>query len=136
MAAPSQNQKGIVLNSWKEIASYLGRGVRTVQRYERDLGLPVRRPRGKSRSAVVALSDDLDTWLRQAPTRELQDESESLVVMTKPAIVTRVRSTIGEASELRTKCHELRVAHHEAMTHLVTNLKGLVEKFDGNSRAK
>ncbi len=32
----------MVLNSWKEIACYLGRGVRTVQRYERDLGLPVR----------------------------------------------------------------------------------------------
>ena len=31
-----------VLNSWKEIASYLGRGVRTVQRYERDFRLPIR----------------------------------------------------------------------------------------------
>ncbi len=56
-----------VLNSWKEIAAYLGRGVRTVQRWEQDLGLPVRRPRGKERSAVIALKPDLDRWLHQSP---------------------------------------------------------------------
>src|SRR4051812_33630088 len=31
------------LQSWKEIAAYLKRGVRTVQRWERSHGLPVRR---------------------------------------------------------------------------------------------
>jgi hypothetical protein len=56
-----------VLNSWKEIAAHLGRGVRTVQRWEQELGLPVRRPRGKSRSAVIALAGDLDEWLHRAP---------------------------------------------------------------------
>jgi hypothetical protein len=59
-----------VLNSWKEIAAYLNRGVRTVQRWERDLGLPVRRPRGHDRSAVIAIPEELDQWLRQAPERE------------------------------------------------------------------
>jgi hypothetical protein len=33
----------IQLNGWKEIAAYLGRSVRTVQRWEKDFGLPVRR---------------------------------------------------------------------------------------------
>jgi phage terminase Nu1 subunit (DNA packaging protein) len=56
-----------VLNSWKEIAAYLGRGVRTVQRWERELGLPVRRPRGRERSAVIALTPDLDRWLHKVP---------------------------------------------------------------------
>lgn len=63
-----------VLNSWKEVASYLGRGVRTVQRWERELGLPVRRPRGKSRSAVIAFKTELDKWLRQAPAEQLQHQ--------------------------------------------------------------
>ena len=31
------------LNGWKEIAGFLGKGVRTVQRWERELGLPVHR---------------------------------------------------------------------------------------------
>ena len=56
-----------VLNSWKEIAAYMGRGVRTVQRWEQELGLPVRRPRGKDRSAVIALKVDLDQWLQRVP---------------------------------------------------------------------
>lgn len=58
-----------ILNSWKEIASYLGRGVRTTQRYEQKLGLPVHRPAGRERSAVVAFADELERWLRNAPSR-------------------------------------------------------------------
>jgi hypothetical protein len=54
-----------LLNSWKEIAAYLGRGVRTAQRWERDLSLPVRRPRGKDRSAVIAFTDELDRWMKR-----------------------------------------------------------------------
>jgi predicted metal-dependent hydrolase len=65
-----------VLNSWKEVASYMGRGVRTVQRWEQELGLPVRRPRGKSRSAVIAFKSELDAWLHQAPKELLQENGE------------------------------------------------------------
>lgn len=49
----------MILNGWKEIAGHLGRGVRTVQRWEL-LGLPVRRPNSKLRSAVICTSEDLD----------------------------------------------------------------------------
>ena len=79
---PAENQNGIVqtqqllrpipkagvLNSWKEIATYLGRGVRTVQRWEAELQLPVHRPRGKNRSAVVAFRRELDDWLLCTPS--------------------------------------------------------------------
>ncbi len=51
----------MILKGWKDIAKYLGCGVRTVQRWE-VLGLPVRRPGG--RPTVVVLSDDLDAWVR------------------------------------------------------------------------
>lgn len=59
-----------VLNSWKEIAHYVGRGVRTVQRWERDLGFPVRRPRSHQRSAVIAFPDEIDAWLKRTHLRE------------------------------------------------------------------
>ena len=65
----------VVLNSWKEIASYLGRGVRTVQRYERESQLPVRRVQGKAHSSVLALGKDLDNWLDQTPLRGLDQLS-------------------------------------------------------------
>src|SRR5215475_475161 len=63
-----------ILNSWKEVATYMGRGVRTVQRWERELGLPVRRPRAKSRSAVIAFKPELDKWLHDAPVEQLSHE--------------------------------------------------------------
>lgn len=59
-----------LLNSWKEIAAYLNRGIRTVQRWEAELGLPVRRPRGQSRSAVIAMRSEIDEWLKRCPVSE------------------------------------------------------------------
>ena len=51
------------LNSWKEIACFLGRTVRTVQRWERTQGLPVRRHVHQAGSTVYASSGDLERWL-------------------------------------------------------------------------
>ena len=51
-----------LLTSWKEIAAHLGKGVRTAQRWEREIGLPVRRP-AENRHIVVALAADLDNWI-------------------------------------------------------------------------
>ena len=53
----------IMLNSWKEIASYLDRGVRTVQRWERELQLPVHRIGKGKRSPVYAIATELKLWL-------------------------------------------------------------------------
>jgi hypothetical protein len=52
-----------VLTSWKEIAAYMGKGVRTVQRWEQDFGLPVRRAQGSNRKAVLARPHDIDAWI-------------------------------------------------------------------------
>jgi hypothetical protein len=53
------------LQTWKEIASELNCGVRTAQRWERTLGLPVRRLGRGSRARVVAFKDELQRWLRK-----------------------------------------------------------------------
>src|SRR5215472_2535065 len=53
----------ITLNSWKEIASYLGRGVRTVQRWEQELQLPVHRIGKGKRSPVYAVVSELKFWM-------------------------------------------------------------------------
>jgi Tol biopolymer transport system component len=50
------------LESWKEIASYLNRDVRTVQRWEQTKGLPVRRLPGGEMARVYALRPELDAW--------------------------------------------------------------------------
>jgi hypothetical protein len=54
-----------ILSSWKDIARYTGRGVRTLQRYELRFGFPVHRL--NSRGAVMAFVHEIDAWLKQAP---------------------------------------------------------------------
>jgi hypothetical protein len=56
-------EKPEMLNSWKEIAAYLDRGVRTVQRWERDLRLPVHRIGKGKRSPVFASVHELKFWI-------------------------------------------------------------------------
>lgn len=55
-----------ILNGWKEISNHIERGVRTAQRWESLLGMPIHRPAMKDRSAVVAFSDELDGWLSRS----------------------------------------------------------------------
>lgn len=50
------------LDSWKEIADYLRRGLTTVQRWEREEGLPVHRHVHTTGGSVYAYSEDLDKW--------------------------------------------------------------------------
>jgi len=51
------------LESWKEIAAYLDREVRTVQRWAAERGLPVHRLPGGVRPRVFAVASDVDAWL-------------------------------------------------------------------------
>jgi hypothetical protein len=53
-----------VLTSWKDIARYLGKGVRTVQRWERKLGLPVCRATQERKSVVLAVPEEIDRWVQ------------------------------------------------------------------------
>ena len=58
-----------ILSTWKEIAAYLNRGVRTVQRWELAYMLPVRRS-SPDASSVFAFADELDAWLERAKPRQ------------------------------------------------------------------
>src|SRR5690348_3728112 len=50
------------LDSWKEIAGYLGREVRTVQGWEKTEGLPVHRHQHARQGSVYAFRSELDAW--------------------------------------------------------------------------
>jgi Tol biopolymer transport system component len=56
--------RGESLESWKAIASYLGRGVTTVQRWEQLEGLPVHRLPHAKKGSVYAVKTELDAWLK------------------------------------------------------------------------
>jgi TolB-like protein len=53
------------LESWKEIAAYLGRQIRTINLWEKTEGLPVHRHLHKKRGTVYAFKSELNEWRRQ-----------------------------------------------------------------------
>ena len=77
------------------------KGVRTVQRYEREAGLPVRRPRARNKGLVFAWPEELDAWIsKQSVSTESNSEIELLRLR---SAVTRLQA---ENEVLR---HELKL---------------------------
>lgn len=106
-----------ILNSWKEIANYLGRGVRTVQRWEAQLGLPVHRPAGKDHSAVLAFSSELDQWLDSRPVRFAtsviaegapdRPSAQVQILLTRAeGVLQRLESVLNRSDEMQRKLAE------------------------------
>jgi TolB-like protein/Flp pilus assembly protein TadD len=83
------------LDSWKEIAAYLRKEVRTVQRWEKSSDLPVRRLAHAKMGTVFAYKSDLDAWWRDSQTKLENEENKtdtepgssrsSVAVLTPPA---------------------------------------------------
>jgi TolB-like protein/Tfp pilus assembly protein PilF len=63
-ANDSADGKGRRLDSWKAIALFLDRDVRSVQRWEHERGLPVYRLPGQKGGAVFAYERELGHWMR------------------------------------------------------------------------
>jgi hypothetical protein len=61
------------LYSWKEIAAYLKRDVRTVQRWEKREEVPVHRHLHDRIGSVYASRADLDAWMRSRNHRSGQE---------------------------------------------------------------
>lgn len=66
------------LDSWKEIAAYLKRDVRTLHRWEDEEGLPIRRHLHNKRGSVYAYRSELEAWWQERRLRlepALQDQT-------------------------------------------------------------
>src|ERR1700679_3095562 len=61
-----------LLQAWKDIAAYMRRDVRTVQRWEKLLELPIHRLKDSRSGSVFAYKRELDAWRE---TRALQNEA-------------------------------------------------------------
>lgn len=74
---PGEEARSDLLDSWKEIATYLKREVRTVQRWEKSLGLPVRRLSHDKQGTVFAYKSEIDAWWRERETKIAEDETDA-----------------------------------------------------------
>jgi hypothetical protein len=73
MALASNGKKENILTSWKEIAVYLDRDVRTCVRWEKRYGLPVHRLEKDSKAKVFAYKDEIDGWLAGRTSSDTPD---------------------------------------------------------------
>ena len=120
---PKTIERTQILSGWKNIAAHLGMGVRTIQRYERTLGLPIRRPAGRSRGAVVATKSELDAWVAASPIRQVFQLSK-LTLDSHHADMARIRAKVEEMCALRDQMTELR-------SELRISMKSLRQTIDG-----
>jgi TolB-like protein/Tfp pilus assembly protein PilF len=75
-----------VLDSWKGIAHYLNKDIRTLQRWESTRKLPVRRIPGGDRPSVYALKSELDAWRRGLDIHVVAGEDHSATSHSEPTI--------------------------------------------------
>jgi hypothetical protein len=124
--------KAEVLNSWKDIAKYLKRGVRTVQRWESELALPVRRRPGKLRGGVLAVRYEIDLWLSTCPSAATELDTSAL-----PALISN-QALREETSHLIAHCRLLRSDQARLradLAHLREDLVVSVHQFVATVRA-
>lgn len=122
---PSAQEALEYLTSWKEIAQYMRSGVRTVQRYERELGLPVRRPTGKSRGAVMATRAEIDAWVAAAPIHETFELSRAATNSRALAYAAKMERNMEAMGKLREQLNQLRKENRAATDLLLKKVASL-----------
>jgi hypothetical protein len=115
------------LNSWKEIACYLGRGVRTVQRWEAELNLPVHRMGASERSPVFAFRAELDAWLWRQSLVQVQIPA-GCPGIGKPEGIDH-RTPLGRSAHLTNKTLQLsekQQAHTRSLMEQIQRMANLL----------
>jgi hypothetical protein len=104
----SESQSPTRLDSWKDIAAYFNRSVRTVQRWEAREGMPVQRHTHAGGGSLFAYRHQLDAWragrsqlgrmlstvpvIQRAPVRSLPLEQQSAL----RALLEAILQQLGE----------------------------------------
>jgi hypothetical protein len=130
MSSASYSADPPALTCWKDIAHYFGKGVRTVQRWEREFGLPVRRPQGtlhnSVKSPVVASPRDLDAWLKSRwALRAAKEDRETGDAGGGTGPVESLEACIRQSHELRHKIKAVQEEHHKVVRDLTLTVSSL-----------
>ena len=88
-----------LLEAWKDIAAYLRRDIRTVQRWEKSLGLPIHRFQDSRSGRVFAYKRELESW---------RDKRASLIDCQQgPAPAPTQKTEPDTAGEAQTRVRKL-----------------------------
>jgi len=90
------------LDSWKEIAAYLKKEVRTVQRWEKSSGLPIRRLAHGKLGTVFAYKQELDAWWQESQSKlDVEENSLDEVADSSGSNLGALASAAGESEKAR-----------------------------------
>lgn len=120
----------MVLHGWKQIAQYLGCGIRTAQRWESQCNLPVNRPRNHLRSPVLAQSEALDAWAAGA-SAAVPAPWEGRVEELHQQIEELKRELANIAARAPANSPRVSVADHDASAVAQTRARQLAAKTPG-----
>jgi hypothetical protein len=87
------------LTGWKEIGEYLGKGIRTVQRWEQCQGLPVRRSGEGRKATALAIPEELDAWVQNQKLRSGSDVSVDQTIKALRAENAKLRLQVQAAHD-------------------------------------
>jgi hypothetical protein len=126
------NPQQEILSGWKEIARYLGKGVRTVQRYERELGLPVRRVSGGRDGSVVTTKSDINNWLKSSPT--MQESFNRRLRTVQAYLSSEIAKGVGQRTELVAQMKALRTDLKTSVRKLRQSIMNLRQQLNETRR--
>lgn len=126
------------LDSWKEIATFLRRGVRTVQRWERTEGLPVRRHHHLKRGSVRAAPAELQEWMRiregglrvtagttKRASRDMQHLDRFRTLMSRHTVLAReLTELLRINANVRTRISQSRSTYASSVAQLLETNTG------------
>ncbi|HTZ57278.1 MAG TPA: hypothetical protein VMB49_04240 [Acidobacteriaceae bacterium] len=132
MRQERQSDNQALLSCWKDIARYMGKGVRTVQRWEQEWALPVRRPNGGgAKGPVTARPAELDQWLtaswseRSASNGHHKEEDVEHLVSSMACRNPLIETSRRLLSENRTLLNELMQSLEDLQSQCSTLNPGL-----------
>ena len=103
------------LTSWKEISEYVGKGVRTVQRWESKFGFPIRRVKPGRKSVVLAIPAEIDAWIQ---AQQFPDGRLDPVKSERATLFRTLRELRSETRQLRSENKDLRSENLEFQREL------------------
>lgn len=121
-----------ILNSWKEISAFLDRGVRTLQRWERDHRMPVHRIGDGPRSPVFAIPSELQAWILEITRRQVGprlDKRELSGLMPDGTALQRSEAANSRSHELARRLIQLTAEHQKRAQELQSGLTKLTSQL-------
>ena len=140
MSGTGMGAPGRRLESWKEIAAYVGRDVTTVRRWEKREGLPVHRLQHSKLGSLYAYTAELDAWRKERAAAAKPDTQVTPLVSEEGRRSSRVRRLAGFAALAVTLAVTLTWIVHKWVTRPTSASAGIhslavlpLQNFSGNA---